>query len=151
MRFVDRMHAKGWTVDEIHHALGKFAQAHERNHPAVNFLERISYWLYLCIIIITIAVCSLAFYPFFSLFPAVMQPLAFLTIGLVSASFGLLFAHVLHHIDELGHHHHALVVLVAVSCAVLAGWYFSGAHLLSYGITFALCFSTMYSLYWSHQ
>ncbi len=148
MRFVDRMHDRGWTADEIQHALTHIEHANSQKHPAVRFVEKAGYWLYLFAIIVTVAVCSAAFYPFFSLFPAAMQPIAYLTVGVVSALFGLLFAHVLHHIDELEHHHHAFALFVAAASAIIAGWYFSGTHLLSYGVTYAACFSIFYSFYW---
>ena len=143
MPLSERLHQKGWTPAEIEHAMHHLSLAEERKEPLVKFSDISTYWLLLIAILVSITAVSALFLPFLRIIP---KELSFIIMALVGAVFGILYAHVLHDIDQLSHKHHIFILAITVIAALAWSWKMSAS--LAFGSIFSGLFVLQYLLYW---
>lgn len=147
MHLRDRLHEKGWSKDEIEHALYHLAVAQQAKHPAVKVTEALVYWLFVLALVVCVAAMATFFFPLLALLPA---SVGLITAAVLGATFGLMFSHVLQSIETLAPSHHILILILSFAVAEFAT-ILVGVHDLLLGIVFGVLFAVQYvHTWWSH-
>jgi predicted tellurium resistance membrane protein TerC len=108
----ERLKAKGWTAEEISHALSVLRTAEHEKEQWIQRVDVFVYWLVLIIAVLGNVAFSVALVPAIVALPAFNL---FVVIAVTAAFFGLVCGYVVHKIDVIDNRHHVLyVVLVSL-------------------------------------
>lgn len=140
MRLAERLSKKGWTPEEIHHALYHMRVVQHTRKPLIKAAHASVYWLLLFANIVIVFTIADYLFPFLQLLPI---PLGITLITLVGLITGLFFGFILHDVEDLTSTHHIVVMLLTTAIAVL-----HSIHSPMFGIVFSLAFHTQYLLRW---
>ena len=103
-----------WTPEQVSKAKGIISSASKQKRAFIRFLDASLYWVLLMIAILANFILSVALVPFLLVFKGVSL---YLSLFLISLSFGLLFSFILHGIDRIksGQHIIAAVFIPAIA------------------------------------
>jgi hypothetical protein len=147
MQLRDRLHEKGWSKDEIDHALYHLAAAQQAKHPAVRITEALVYWLFVLALVVCVAAMATFLFPLLAFLPA---SVSLVTVAVLGAVFGMLFSHTLQSIESLAPGHHVLIMVMTFAVAEFAT-IFVGVTDLLLGVVFGVLFCVQYAhTWWSH-
>lgn len=99
---IHHLREKGWSEEEILHAVHLFAQAEKRKHPTTRLLEHSSFLTLSVLMTVGAIALSLLAFPLF-LMGTIMVGIPFT--AMLGACLGLLFIHALWDLKPKKHHH----------------------------------------------
>lgn len=115
MKLHERLQTKGWSDNEISHAMAVFDRAKQKKSLLLNFLEYATFWASLAIAISGNFLISLVIIPLLLALNGLCLHASIIILGL---SFGMLFELLVRSITSLKKHHHAylsfLIPLIAI-------------------------------------
>lgn len=150
MGLAQRLHKKGWSKEEIDHALMHMDRARTERSPKRVFFEESLYWFAMLLLAAGNVVIVYYLIPFLESsaralnWPASVNYTIVATLGIVV---GILFAHLLHDLADLEPKHHSFVLFLA-SLTVAVSAVLVGQYSVSLAATFATVFVLYYSFVW---
>lgn len=99
----ERLEQKGWSDEEINHALVVLQKAKENAHPHIHLLNRVVYWFALVLIIIGNVAFSLMILP---LLLTVENISLYFIVVILAFSFGTMMSIVIRDIEHIDKKHH---------------------------------------------
>lgn len=112
----ERLQEKGWSQEEINHALETFSQAKENRHPKIGLLDTAVYWFGLLLMIIGTLAFSLMILP---LLLTVNSIALYFIIIIFALTFGMMMSIAVRDIEIIERFHHVIVFSVVPIIGVI--------------------------------
>jgi hypothetical protein len=116
MKDLHHLKVKGWKAHEIKHAQKILKHAEENKHPKIVFLEKISFWFNLAIILIA----SVLFASLSTSMVYLTEYVGYALTAFIAIIIGTLFTSTFDHLDALEMHHHIWTIATIAVVSTLA-------------------------------